>query len=85
MILTGETEGLGEKPVAAPLCATQIGHGLIRERTRFLRAEKPAPIRLSYGRALKIAFTHVRQLNLIHRFRVVKNSTSAANRLRNFR
>jgi hypothetical protein len=28
MILTGETEGLGEKPVPVPLCPPQITRGL---------------------------------------------------------
>jgi hypothetical protein len=34
MILTGETEGLGEKPVTLSLCPPQILHGLIWERTQ---------------------------------------------------
>jgi hypothetical protein len=34
VILTGETEGLGGKPVPVPLCPPQIPHGLIGERTR---------------------------------------------------
>jgi hypothetical protein len=34
MILTGENEELGEKPVPVPLCPPQIPHGLARERTR---------------------------------------------------
>jgi hypothetical protein len=33
MILTGETEELGEKPVLGPLCPPQIPHGLTRART----------------------------------------------------
>jgi hypothetical protein len=34
MILTGETEELGEKPVPVSLCPPQIPHGLTRARTR---------------------------------------------------
>jgi hypothetical protein len=34
MILTGESEKLGEKPVPVPLCPPQIPHGLTRARTR---------------------------------------------------
>jgi hypothetical protein len=34
MILTGETEELGEKPVPVSLCPPQITHGLTRTRTR---------------------------------------------------
>jgi hypothetical protein len=34
IILTGETEELGEKPVPVPLCPPQIPHGLTRARTR---------------------------------------------------
>jgi hypothetical protein len=34
MILTGETEELGEKPVPVRLCPPQIPHGLTRARTR---------------------------------------------------
>jgi hypothetical protein len=33
MILTGETEVLGGKPVPVPLCAPQISQGLTWERT----------------------------------------------------
>jgi hypothetical protein len=33
MILTGETEVLGEKTVAVPLCPSQISHGLVWDRT----------------------------------------------------
>jgi hypothetical protein len=34
MVLTGETEELGEEPVPVPLCPPQIPHGLTRARTR---------------------------------------------------
>jgi hypothetical protein len=34
MILTGETEELGEKPVPVPLCPPHIPHGLTWARTR---------------------------------------------------
>jgi hypothetical protein len=34
MILAGETEELGEKPVPVPLCPPQIPHGLTWARTR---------------------------------------------------
>ena len=34
MILAGETEVLGEKPVTVPLHTPQISHGLIWNRTR---------------------------------------------------
>jgi hypothetical protein len=34
MILTGETEELGDKSVPVPLCPLQIPHGEIRSRTR---------------------------------------------------
>jgi hypothetical protein len=34
MILTGETEVLGEKPVTVPLCSPHISNGLARNRTR---------------------------------------------------
>jgi hypothetical protein len=34
MILTAETEELGEKPVSVLLCLPQITHGLTRERTQ---------------------------------------------------
>jgi len=34
MILTGETQELGEKPVPVPLRPPQIPHRLIRVRTR---------------------------------------------------
>jgi hypothetical protein len=34
MILTGETEKLGEESVPIPLCPTQISHGLTRTRTQ---------------------------------------------------
>jgi hypothetical protein len=33
MILTGEPEELGEKPVSVPLCPKQVPHGLNRMRT----------------------------------------------------
>jgi hypothetical protein len=34
IILTGETEAFGEKPVPQPLCRPQILHGLTWERTK---------------------------------------------------
>jgi hypothetical protein len=34
MILTVETEKLGEKPVLVPLCPPQVPHGLTQARTR---------------------------------------------------
>jgi hypothetical protein len=34
MILTGETEELGAKPIPVPLCPPQISHGLTWARTR---------------------------------------------------
>jgi hypothetical protein len=34
IILTGETEVLGEKPVPGPFCVPQISHGMIWERVR---------------------------------------------------
>jgi hypothetical protein len=34
MILTGETEVLGEKPITVPLCPPQISYGLTWDRTR---------------------------------------------------
>jgi hypothetical protein len=46
MILTGETEGLGEKPVPVPLCPQQIPHGLTG-----LRGERLATNVLSHGTA----------------------------------
>ena len=36
MVLTWETEVLGEKPLTVPLCAPQISHGLTWNRTRHL-------------------------------------------------
>ena len=34
MILTGETEVLGDKPVTVPICPPEISHGLAWVRTR---------------------------------------------------
>ena len=34
MILTGETEVLGEKPAPVPLCPPQISYGLSWDQTR---------------------------------------------------
>lgn len=49
-MLTGSTEGLGEKRVLA--CLLQIPRGVTWARTRAFEVKKPATNRLAYGKAL---------------------------------
>jgi hypothetical protein len=49
MILTGEIEVLGEKPVSVPLCASQIPHVLAWDIESGLRGERSASKGLSRG------------------------------------
>jgi hypothetical protein len=41
VILTEETEGLGEKPVPVPLCPAQILHELNTEQTNMAKVSGP--------------------------------------------
>jgi hypothetical protein len=50
MILTEETEELGEKPVPLPLCPLQVPRGLTRAYPG-LCGERPVTNRLSHGTA----------------------------------
>jgi hypothetical protein len=48
MILTGETETLGGKPVAVPFCLRQIPYGPDPGANPGLRRERPETNRLSH-------------------------------------
>jgi hypothetical protein len=56
MVLTGDTEEIGEKPVPVPLCPPQIPHGPNRMRTpasemrgrRLTASDMARPLLLSY-------------------------------------
>jgi hypothetical protein len=57
MILTGETEVLGEKPVPLPLCPPQISTDL--GSNPGMRGERQATNRLSHGTAHVLLNIHV--------------------------
>jgi len=59
IILAGETEELGEKPVPVPLYAPQIPHGLTRARTKCLCNEKPATNCLSHGQSTALLSSNI--------------------------
>jgi len=65
MVLTRETEVLGEKPVTVPLCPPQISHTLTWDRTRSPACERPATRRISHGRACTYRNSSAERKNLV--------------------
>ena len=64
MILAGETEVLGEKPVTVPLCPQGISHGLTWVRTQASEVRGPATDHLRQEELKQSAYCEIYRLYL---------------------